>query len=188
MKNLIRKAEDPYKALMAYRATPLECGLSPAELLMGRKIRTRIPTIPSQLQPTWPYLENFRDKDANLKSRQKRNFDARHSSKVLKELRPGNPVWLPNEGVDGKVVDKAGTPRSYIIETPKGRLRRNRRHINPLPETQASATVPETPACNNPVSIVSNNGGNTKSLIVHDTSKKVTRSGREVRPPERFRD
>ena len=52
VKNLLKKTPDPYKALMAYRATPLESGLSPAELLMGRKICTRIPTSPSNLKPS----------------------------------------------------------------------------------------------------------------------------------------
>ena len=52
VKNLLKKTSDPYKALMAYHATPLESGLSPAELLMGRKIRTRIPTLPSNLNPS----------------------------------------------------------------------------------------------------------------------------------------
>ena len=73
VKNLLKKTSDPYKALIAYRATPLESGLSLAELLMGRKIRTRIPTSPSNLKPSWPYLEQFRENDASLKSRQKRD-------------------------------------------------------------------------------------------------------------------
>ena len=46
VKSLLKKAQDPHKALMAYHTTPLESGLSPAELLMGRKIRTRIPILP----------------------------------------------------------------------------------------------------------------------------------------------
>ena len=71
VKNLLKKTSDTYKALMAYRTTPLESGLSPAELLMGRKIRTRVPTSPSNLNPSWPYLEQFREKDAFLKGRQK---------------------------------------------------------------------------------------------------------------------
>ena len=81
VKNLLWKTSDPYKALIAYRATPLESGLSPAELLMGRKIRTRIPTSPSNLNPCWPYLEQFRENDASLKDRQKRDFDRRLSAK-----------------------------------------------------------------------------------------------------------
>ena len=97
VKNLLKKTSDPYKALMAYRATPLESGLSPAELLMGRKIRTRIPTSPSNLHPCWPYLEQFRENNASLKDRQKRDFDRRHSTKTLPELHPGERVWLPDK-------------------------------------------------------------------------------------------
>ena len=71
VKNLLKKTSDTYKALMAYRTTPLESGLCPAELLMGRKIRTRVPTSPSNLNLSWPYLEQFREKDVFLKGRQK---------------------------------------------------------------------------------------------------------------------
>ena len=119
VKNLLKKTSDPYKALMAYRATTLESGLSPAELLMGRKIRTRIPTSPSNLNPCWPYLEQFRENDTSLKDRQKRDFDRRHSAKSLPELHPGERVWLPDKKLEGTVVDKAGPPRSYTVESPK---------------------------------------------------------------------
>ncbi|KAJ8388624.1 hypothetical protein AAFF_G00131890 [Aldrovandia affinis] len=46
---LVRKAAesftDPCLALLAYRAAPLEAGKSPAETLMGRKLRTRLPNL-----------------------------------------------------------------------------------------------------------------------------------------------
>ena len=51
MQNLLTKAENPHEALLAYRATPLEKGFSPAELCMGRRLRTTFPTIPSKLIP-----------------------------------------------------------------------------------------------------------------------------------------
>lgn len=77
---------DPYKALVTYRATPLESGIRPAELLMGRNICTRVPTLPMQLKPSWSYLEQFREKDASLKARQKNNFGRGHSTKSLSSL------------------------------------------------------------------------------------------------------
>ena len=44
LKQLLKKAadsdSDPYLALLSYRASPLQCGLSPAELLMKRKLQT----------------------------------------------------------------------------------------------------------------------------------------------------
>lgn len=35
--------EDPPLALLNHRAVPLQCGKSPAELLLGHQIRTKLP-------------------------------------------------------------------------------------------------------------------------------------------------
>ena len=45
IESLLKKAQDPYKALLNYRNTPLEgIGLSPVQLLMGRRLKTCLPT------------------------------------------------------------------------------------------------------------------------------------------------
>lgn len=49
----ILKQKDPLIALMCYRSTPCSTtGASPAVLLMGRKIRTTLPTLERNLQPS----------------------------------------------------------------------------------------------------------------------------------------
>ena len=140
VKNLLKKTSDPYKALMAYRATPLESGLSPADLLMGRKIRTRIPTSPSNLNPSWPYLEQFRENDASLKGRQKRDSDRRHLNRLPETLNTDTSTALSSPPPD---VQTATSPEPAAPVT--------------------AASTPEAP-------------------------RRTTRSGREIRTPERFKD
>ncbi|WP_419642208.1 integrase catalytic domain-containing protein [Thiolapillus sp.] len=51
VKKLPKKAYDPYVALLNYRATLLQHGSSPAELLMVRKLRTKVTIRPTQHVP-----------------------------------------------------------------------------------------------------------------------------------------
>ena len=54
VKRLLYKAKDDgpdfYQSLMVYRTTPLECGMSPAHLLMGRRLRSNLPIQESLLK------------------------------------------------------------------------------------------------------------------------------------------
>lgn len=55
---------------------------------------------------------------------------------------PTTKKWTP-----AQITSRAGTPKSYIIETEPGRqLRRNRIHIRPTPEMSTPATSKTTPA------------------------------------------
>ena len=70
VKRLLKRASDPYLALLNYRATPLPwCRRSPAELCMGRSLRTCLSQVQEQLVPKWPYLPEFRA--LNLKFKKK---------------------------------------------------------------------------------------------------------------------
>ncbi len=57
MKQLLERSSDPFMALLSYRSTPLPgCGLSPAELFMGRKVHTNVPQTNKSLIPKWSYV------------------------------------------------------------------------------------------------------------------------------------
>ena len=49
VKGLLKKNKDPYLALLTYRSTPLQTGLSPSELLMGRRLQTQLPVLAKTL-------------------------------------------------------------------------------------------------------------------------------------------
>jgi hypothetical protein len=54
VKNLIKKSKDPNKALLDYRNTPLEgIKLSPAQLQIGRRLKSSLPTSSTLLEPTF---------------------------------------------------------------------------------------------------------------------------------------
>ncbi len=64
----ILKQSDPFTALMSYRATPIQAtGVSPTQLMMGRQIRSTVPTLESHLQPEWPDLQQVRKTDQKAK-------------------------------------------------------------------------------------------------------------------------
>ncbi|XP_036435970.1 uncharacterized protein K02A2.6-like isoform X1 [Colossoma macropomum] len=139
IKNLLKKSSDPYLALMAYRAAPLANGYSPTELLMGRKIRTPVPVIPSQLKPKCVDWRKLKEKENTYRQKQKHNYDRRHRVHPMTDLQLGKHVWIKDTVERGTVVSSANKPRSYIVETPGGTLRRNRFHLSPTPVAPESA-------------------------------------------------
>ena len=128
LKEILRKNEDPHLALLAQRTTPLLNGLSPSQLLMGRRLRTRLPIIPSTLLPgvTGRDLHNAKAREAVQRAKQQQQFNSRHRAKDLTPLQPGDNVWVRDQDRYGTVVERAPQPRSYLVQTPKGVIRRNR--------------------------------------------------------------
>ena len=95
---------------------------------MGRMNRTNLPQISEHLVPEWDFLETFQGKHQQYKDKQKRKRS---------EIPIGTEVWVSSGGNDrlrGKVASSADTPRSYIVETPSGEVRRTRGHLVPVPK------------------------------------------------------
>ena len=194
VKRLLKKAKendsDPYIALLNYRSTPLDCGKSPAELLMNRKLRTRLPD-PEELLPVSGH-------DQRRTSIQWYNQHAH----VLKPLNPNEVVRVRNDGqwsLKARVIKQDQTPRSYLVETETGKvLRRNRKHllftketIDDEPDDMIASTpepkidAPESPVVQNeevsPTSCVNP----VHSSPVCSNPVRTTRSGRCVNTPAR---
>ncbi len=145
VKKLLKGSKDPFMSLLAYRTTPLPwCNLSPAQLLMGRQVRSNIPQPTESLTPQWPYLDDFRHAEDQFKRKQKRDYDTRHGTRPLPEIPNGTEVWVTtdNSHSPGHVNGSAGTPRSYLVETPSGQVRRNRAHLTVVPNGQPPERLP----------------------------------------------
>jgi len=129
IKRLFKKAHDKGKdtelVLLEFRNTPIT-GLdeSPAKLLMSRRLRTHMPTIPTLLKPT--ISEGIRERLTHQKQKRK------EAEKSLPDLAPGDGVryrvektWKP-----AIVIKGYESPRSYYIQTHHGTvIRRNRYHL-----------------------------------------------------------
>ncbi|KAJ8337393.1 hypothetical protein SKAU_G00386130 [Synaphobranchus kaupii] len=120
--------EDPYLAILNYRASPLENGLSPGEMLMKRKLRTRLPSA------------RFRKEQREPAAQETKQME--YYNRTTKPLRPLAQEEIVRVRCDGqwgplaKVV-KETTPRSYEVITEHGNtLRRNRRHLLKVPKKE----------------------------------------------------
>lgn len=98
VKDIFIKATDPFLALLTYRNNPGVSGYTPAQLLMGRALRTRVKLksqgsryiIPERLSPDCPQIRGFDETD------QAHDFNNRHRAEDLRPLLDGEEVWVTN--------------------------------------------------------------------------------------------
>lgn len=118
--------------LMMYRSTPHSTtGVSPAELLFGRKIRTKLP----QLQE-FTCDDEVRDRDSERKEKGKMYADCKRNAcendiqkgdKVLLRQERDNKLSTPFKQVPFTVVQKNGN--SVLVEADGVQYRRNVTHV-----------------------------------------------------------
>ena len=200
VKNLLLKAEesneDPYLSLLEYRNTPID-GVTPAEALMGRKLRGTLPIRPKLLTPQNIDHSQFLVRRKAQQEYQKKNFDKK--TKPLTDLQVGDSVrfklnpeatWKP-----AVVISKHQMPRSYILQAEGGaEYRRNRKHILKTKETLVNADFPEdmdtssTPGQETPQTNTS-----TSEELLSQTEPvgslappRVSRYGRVIKPNPKY--
>ena len=150
-KRLLSAGDDPALSLLSYRTTAMPwCGYSPAELLMGRMLRTQVPQLPKQFIPNWPHIESLKELHGRYKYKQKDNYDTRHRAHGRPDLRDGSEVWVAGGGdggpVPGQVMRSADTPRSYFVSTPTGQVRRSSRHLVTNPDREGKPDAEHQPS------------------------------------------
>ena len=117
---------------------------------MGRRLHSSLPQTVASLVPQWSYLKEFTVADQKFKAQQKINYDHHHRVCNLPEIPDNIDVWITtdNHNIPGKTLCLADTPRSYVIQTSTGELRRNRSQVNvrsSVTEPQTTTNVPHSP-------------------------------------------
>ncbi|XP_041350871.1 uncharacterized protein K02A2.6-like [Gigantopelta aegis] len=213
VKRLWRKNNDQYLALLDYRTTPLDgIDLSPAQLLMGRRPRNKLPTTRSMLQPTSYNRHEVNRRLVFAKVRQKYYYD--HSgTRELPPLHPGEHVRIAplpgtKEWIPGVVESHHSTPRSYVVQSTDGsRYRRNRQHLRqsteaanhqppmindiPLDVSEEPHVVAETPPPSTTPAVRLNSPPQSGRVAKPPmqpppNAPYVTTRGRVVKPPVRL--
>lgn len=187
IKQILKKTtdskSDPYLALLSYRAAPLECGLSPAELLMNRKLRTTLPCY-TAIKPNTGTQKKFKD----MKWKQKQRYDK--STKPLSPLAKDDVVRIQDQDAWNRkatVLQEVG-PRSYEVLTEEGNvLRRNRRSLLKTKET-FTETDNDADGCNADAA----SSANSDEHLQVDTSDVQTElpvlrgSERQIKRPDKL--
>ncbi|KAL1271928.1 hypothetical protein QQF64_030944 [Cirrhinus molitorella] len=147
IKLMLKKAEqakmDPHLALLSLRNTPVTgLGHSPAELLMGRVLRSTLPIASGALKPKHP--EDVKKRLVQQQKKQAHYYNLH--AKPLSVIQPGSVVrmetsqgWKP-----AVVMEKRPEPRSYNIVASSGQTyRRNRRHMRTTKDEDLTGVVEE---------------------------------------------
>ena len=170
---------------------------------MGRRLRTQLPVLPSTLKPRVQDvdLDIVRRKEDAYRSAQQTNFNNRHRAQEQPTLKPGDLVWIRDQDRHGKVVEKAQSPRSYVVQTEQGNVRRNRSALINTPNAQMecppmneNAEIPNPPEANPRTPVTTSNPSttpttgtlDTKNMPTNPVVEMKTHSGRIVKPPVRL--
>ena len=114
---------------MNYRAAPhSSTRVSPAQALMGRQIKTRLPVLPQNLIPKAASDEELCQADQRTKTKYKQQYDRRHGAVLLPPLENGDKVMVKLDqehtwNKEGVVVAADPINRTYLVDSPTGILR-----------------------------------------------------------------
>ena len=168
---------DIHLALLQYRSMPTSIGLSPSQILMSRRLKTKVPISENFLEPVVHknITSKFEEKQRLSKSnydKNARNKSEFHLNEKVFVQSPTTKLWDPSQIV-GVIDDR---PRSYLIKSPHsdGILRRNSRFIRPDRRVLSDSNSASK---------------NDNNLTCVPTGKeKISRYGRQIKAPAFLND
>ena len=101
-KNILRKKGNPHLGLLAYRTAPLRDGLTLCEIIMSRRLWTRLHAIPEVLEPTEIERNEIEKKEEVYREKHARNYNSYHQVVSLRALEGGN-VYIQDHKKFGEV-------------------------------------------------------------------------------------
>ena len=133
---MVKAAEsksDPYLALLEYRNTPIN-GFAPAQVMVGRQLRSILPSITQTLQPGAFQFDRFRQQREKAQEAKSKHYN--QHARNMEPLKTGQKVWvqLTDQGTWKKatVCRTGDSPRSYYVRLEEGGMFHcNRIHIKP---------------------------------------------------------
>ena len=183
----ILQQQDPFSALLAYRATPVQVtGCAPSQLLMGRIIKTNVPMSSSTLAPRWPDITEVIRRDYEAKLKCTENYNRTHGAKKLNTLSPGDTVRVrtsEKEWSEPKLIEKCLSNQNYLV--------RNRNHLQACPlltNALANRHSSEKPDRGFSKTEPQPNHNDTacSQQECSNSSTTMTRTGRVIKPVQRL--
>ena len=170
---------DPHLALLAYRSTPQDSNTaSPGELMFNRPLRTTLVQKPQVYHPS-AREQLLSRKDDMLNRPPTRHLPPLTAEQHVRVQDPITKKWNP-----GTVEEVLPQPRSYLVNTETGTLRRNRQHLRTTKETfppHKENDVEIRPEATKEQPLQENS-----SVPVEDSTPPLRRSTRATQPPDRF--
>ena len=176
-------SKDPYLSLLEYRNSPV-AGLpySPAQILMSKRLRSKIPCALNLLEPC---IVNVTNSLNASQSRQQYYYN--RGTKALPLLTEGEKVYCRQRNHTNStiVVRKHANPRSYVVRNRHGLIRRNRKHLFRAPQTADFSNLND---CDRIDSNEGNDALHVSTTMPDNSTARTSCYGRRIVPPKKFND